>query len=189
MSEDPPGDPLLSHKPSRLRLLYEPLSLLYTLGEVRGSRIKPCDIPQDGSGSGFNAIKSHRLFVDALAYACAYKKEPAYITAVALEKTPEEIVVWLAANKCVEPVVVTFVGRILQIVVWLARNPSAQLTSDDGKGALHLLTTEVLRFNAPKIYAYYEDIVKRAAPRVVKQLSSERYESRLDLSCMLSECL
>ncbi|RAH56544.1 hypothetical protein BO85DRAFT_450568 [Aspergillus piperis CBS 112811] len=173
MSHDPPGDPPMSHSPRRLRRLYEPLSLLQTLGNVRGWRIRAPDIPQDNSG--FNAIKSHRSFVDALAYACAYKKEPAYVTAVALEKRPEEIVVWLAANKNVEEAVVSFAQDVLRIVQWLASNPSAQLGTKDGQQALNLLTSRVLRFNAPKIYAYYEQVV-RAAPRVIAKLSNGQHE-------------
>ncbi|GFN20181.1 nucleic acid/nucleotide deaminase domain-containing protein [Aspergillus tubingensis] len=173
MSHDPPGDPPMSHSPRRLRRLYEPLSLLQTLGNVRGWRIRAPDIPQDYSG--FNAIKSHRSFVDALAYACAYKKEPAYVTAVALEKRPEEIVVWLAANKNVEDNVVGFAQDVLIIVQWLARNPSAQLGTEDGQQALNLLTSRVLRFNAPKIYAYYEQLM-RAAPQVIAKLSNGQHE-------------
>ncbi|OJI84215.1 hypothetical protein ASPTUDRAFT_120671 [Aspergillus tubingensis CBS 134.48] len=173
MSHDPPGDPPMSHSPRRLRRLYEPLSLLQTLGNVRGWRIRAPDIPQDYSG--FNAIKSHRSFVDALAYACAYKKEPAYVTAVALEKRPEEIVVWLAANKNVEDTVVSFAQDVLRIVQWLARNPSAQLGTEDGQQTLNLLTSRVLCFNAPKIYAYYEQVM-RAAPQVIAKLSNGQHE-------------
>jgi predicted metalloenzyme YecM len=155
-----------------------------TLGEVRGSRIKSFNIPQDNSG--FNAINSHRSFVDALAYACAYKKEPAYVTAVALEKRPEEIVVLLAANRGVEDSVVRFVRDILRIVQWLATNPSAQLNSEDGQAALQLLTSKVLRFNAPKIYTYYGTIVNKAAPAVMGKLSNGQYEGMLVLQCMSS---
>ncbi|KAF7183830.1 hypothetical protein CNMCM7691_004252 [Aspergillus felis] len=180
MNEETPVDPLMSHPITRLRRLYEPLSLLMTLGEVRGNRIKPFNIPQDNSG--FNAIKSHRSFVDALAYACAYKKEPAYVTAVALEKRPEEIVVLLAANKGVEDSVVRFVHDILKIVQWLARKPSAQLSSEDGLAALQFLTSKVLRFNAPKIYAYYRAIVDKAAPAVMGKLSNGRYEDNREIA-------
>ncbi|KAI2847850.1 hypothetical protein CBS147343_9232 [Aspergillus niger] len=180
MSHDPPGDPLMSHSSRRLRRLYEPLSLLQTLGNVRGLRIRACDIPQDNSG--FNAIKSHRSFVDALAYACAYKKEPAYVTAVALEKRPEEIVVWLAANKNVEETVVSFAQDVLRIVQWLARNPSAQLSTEDGQRSLNLLTSRVLHFNAPKIYAYYEQIVRKAAPPVIAKLSNGQHEGNPDVA-------
>jgi hypothetical protein len=157
-----------------------------TLGEVRGSRIKPFNIPQDNSG--FNAINSHRSFVDALAYACAYKKEPAYVTAVALEKRPEEIVVLLAANKGVEDSVVRFVHDILRIVQWLATKPSAQLSSEDGQLALQLLTSKVLRFNAPKIYTYYSTIVNKAAPAVMSKLSNGQYEGMLVSHSMSSGC-
>ncbi|GKZ36050.1 hypothetical protein AbraIFM66950_006925 [Aspergillus brasiliensis] len=160
----------------RLRRLYEPLSLLQTLGKVRGSRIRACDIPQENSA--FNAIKSHRSFVDALAYACAYKKEPAYVTAVALEKRPEEIVVWIAANKDVKGPVVSFAQDVLRIVQWLARNPLAQLSTKDGQAAQTLLTSRVLHFNAPKIYAYYEQIVRNAAPPVIAKLSNGQHEGK-----------
>ncbi|GFG10242.1 hypothetical protein IFM5058_04826 [Aspergillus udagawae] len=178
MNQDPPGDPLMPIP--RLPLLYEPLSVLITLGEVRGSRIKPISVPQDNSS--FNVFNSHRSFVDALAYACAYKKEPAYVTAVALEKRPEEIVVLLAANKGVDDSVVRFVHDILRIVQWLATNPSAQLSSEDGTAARQLLTSKVLRFNAPKIYTYYETIVKKAAPAVMRKLSSGQYEGNHEIA-------
>ncbi|KAF9887618.1 hypothetical protein FE257_009711 [Aspergillus nanangensis] len=117
-----------------------------------------------------------KSFVDALSYACAYKKEAAYVTAVALEKRPDEIVVWLAANQGVEPAVVNFVNNTLIIVQWLAANPSAHLRNEDGKATLRLLTEQVLRFNSPKIKAYYGQIMNLAAPAVMGKLSGKEYE-------------
>lgn len=169
MYDNSADDRMLNHR--RSRLLYEPLSLLNTLGPTRGDRIKPDTIPPHGEG--FSPIQSQRSFVDAIAYICAYKKGPAYVTAAALEKDPEKIVLWLAANKGVEHAVMEFLEPVLKIISWLVDKKSANLSNKDGASALGFLARLTLRFNSSRIFSYYHEIVSLVAPDVVPMLARD----------------
>ncbi|PKY08129.1 hypothetical protein P168DRAFT_9359 [Aspergillus campestris IBT 28561] len=171
MYDETPEDPVLEQRQSRLRLLYEPLSLLDTLDQTRGDRIRPDDVPSHDAE--FSLIGSQRSFVNAIAYICAYKKGPAYVTAAALEKAPEEIVLWLAANKGIEPAVIDFLNPVVKIITWLVGKTSARLENEEGASALNLLTGKTLSFNSPRIYSYYCQIVNHAAPDVVPELARD----------------
>src|SRR5271170_2740078 len=99
--------------PSRykvIRRFYEPLLLLHALDKIRGGRIK-AEIVSDNTGINHTQIR--RSFADAIAYICAYKKGPGYVTAAALEKTPQGVVVWLAANNGIGQNVTEFLDGIL----------------------------------------------------------------------------
>lgn len=171
MYAEGPEDRMLEHPQHRLRLLYEPLSLLETLDRTRGDRITPDVVPSHDTK--FSVIGSQRSFVNAIAYLCAYKKEPVYVTAAALEKGPEEIVIWLAANNGIEQAVIDFMNPVLTIITWLVDRSSANLSNSDGASALSLLTDMALSFNSPRIFSYYQQVVNRAAPSVVRELARD----------------
>ncbi|CAG8095737.1 unnamed protein product [Penicillium olsonii] len=149
---------LISHQPKRLRLLYEPLCLLHTLSEVRGDRIKPGDILSEGPG--LTAPGRYRSFVDAIAYICAYRKKPGYVTAAALEEAPDAIVVLLAANNDIDTAVVTLLEKVVMILSWIIGNPTVRLDTNEARGAMKILTAYVLDLNAPKIFDYYQRVNK-----------------------------
>ncbi|CAG7924827.1 unnamed protein product [Penicillium olsonii] len=149
---------LISHQPKRLRLLYEPLCLLHTLSEVRGDRIKPGDILSEGPG--LTAPGCYRSFVDAIAYICAYRKKPGYVTAAALEEAPDAIVVLLAANNDIDTAVVTLLEKVVMILSWIIDNPTVRLDTNEARGAMKILTAYVLDLNAPKIFDYYQRVNK-----------------------------
>jgi hypothetical protein len=149
---------LISHQPKKLRLLYEPLCLLHTLSEVRGDRIKPGDISPEGPG--LTAPRCYRSFVDAIAYICAYQKKPGYVTAAALEETPDAIVVLLAANNSIDTEIVTFLEKVLIILLWIIDHPTVRLDTNEGREVMKILTAQVLDLNAPKIFVYYQQVNK-----------------------------
>ncbi|KAJ5436244.1 hypothetical protein N7445_007129 [Penicillium cf. griseofulvum] len=170
MSEEYSEASVIHHQDKRLRLLYEPLCLLHTLSEVRGDRIKPGDLSP--KGPGLTAPRSYRSFVDAIAYICAYRKKPGYVTAAALEETPDAIVVLLAANNGIDTAVVTFLEKVLNILSWFIENPTVRLDMDEGRAAMKMLTEHVLNLNAPKIFKYYQQVNKLVSS-VMGRLNAE----------------
>ncbi|KAJ5814099.1 uncharacterized protein N7503_000849 [Penicillium pulvis] len=158
MNEDISEASLMCHQPRKLRLLYEPLCLLYTLSQVRGDRIKPSEILQEEPG--LTDPKRCRDFVDAIAYICAYRKEPGYVTAVALEETPEEIVILLAANSGIDSKVTSLLETIQRILSWVISNHTVRLDEKEGQQIFKFLADCVLSLNAPKIFQYYQQVNK-----------------------------
>jgi hypothetical protein len=141
-----------------LRRFYEPLLLLNALGQVRGSRIKP-DL--SSNATVLNHRKIRRSFADGIAYICAYRKEPDYVTAVALERTPQGIDIWVAANANIEPNVVEFLNGILKDLSYISRQGGVM---ERHRAALHArddFTRKVITFNIPRILEYLKMIRKR----------------------------
>jgi hypothetical protein len=143
---------LVRLRPKVLRRFYEPLLLLNALDQIRGARIKP-DLAS--SITGLNHQKIRHSFADGIAYICAYKKEPDYVTAAALEKTPQGISVWLAANANIEPKVIHFLEGILVDLRRVAEQEDANGRHQTGRKIRESLTVRVVAFNQPRIQAYY----------------------------------
>ncbi|KAJ6002677.1 hypothetical protein N7451_005224 [Penicillium sp. IBT 35674x] len=158
MNEDLSEASLICHQSSKLRLLYEPLCLLYTLSPVRGDRIKPSETLQEEPG--LTGSKGYRAFVDAIAYSCAYRKEPGYVTAVALEETPNDIVVLLAANSDIDSKVTSLLETIHRILSWIISKHTFRLDTREGQRIFKFLSDRVLSLNAPKIFQYYQKVNK-----------------------------
>jgi hypothetical protein len=95
-----------------------------------------------------------------MAYICAYKKKPGYVTAVALEDTPEAIVVLLASNDGIDPQVISFVQHVRTILSWVIENHTIQFNKPEGQKVLKVLSEFVLKLNTPKIYEYYQQVMK-----------------------------
>ncbi|KAJ5729091.1 uncharacterized protein N7483_003599 [Penicillium malachiteum] len=140
-----------SHQPRRLRLLYEPLYLLHSLGEVRRDWIKPGEVSHEDLGS--TGPRCYQNFVDAIAYICAYRKEPEYVTAAALEDTPDAIVVFLAANGGIDRDVVIFLKNVVLVILsWVIKNHSISLVKTEGQKVMKVLADHVLSLNAPESF-------------------------------------
>ncbi|CZR51077.1 uncharacterized protein PAC_00952 [Phialocephala subalpina] len=144
----------IEHKVTRR--FYEPLLLLHALSPIRGERIKPEIIPDD---PGSNHIQLRRSFTNAIAYICAYEKGPDYVTAVALEKTPQGVVVWLGANADVEEEVVTFLEEILACVHRVVEKNSVEDLHQEASLATQRLASMIAEFQAPRLNAYRADII------------------------------
>ncbi|KAJ5496812.1 hypothetical protein N7463_008799 [Penicillium fimorum] len=161
---------LIAHQPRKLRLLYEPLCLLHTLSEVRRDRIKPGDVSYETVES--NQPKYCRNFVDAIAYICAYQKKSGYVTAVALEETPDAIVILLAANNGIDTAVQNLLEKVSVIILWIVQNSTVQLDTKEVQGVMRILTHYVLSLNAPKIFEYYQQ-VNKSVSSVMGRLKTE----------------
>ncbi|KAI9751976.1 MAG: hypothetical protein M4579_005812 [Chaenotheca gracillima] len=146
---------------SVLRCFYEPLLLLEALGPVRGKRTKA---PVHGDDIGVSPRKTQRSFLDGIAYMCAYQKSPDHVTAVALEKTPQHIKVWLAANRQVEQGVVQFLEVVLAQVQHIAVHDTGAERQSAFDNAIYQTTSDVIAFNAPRIGVYYQDVSKLLNP-------------------------
>jgi hypothetical protein len=143
-----------------LRRFYEPLLLLEALGEVRGERIR-LDSTVDDAGT--NQRKIRRSFADGIAYVCAYRTDGDYVTAAALERTPEGIIVWLAANTTVEEKVVEFVGRLLNELQHISQHENAHSRQRAGTQSIDHIRSMVIGFNALRITHYYRLVVQKFA--------------------------
>jgi hypothetical protein len=136
-----------------LRRFYEPLLLLHALGQVRGARIKP-ELNFDTSGQNHQKIR--RSFADGIAYISAYEKGPDYVTASALEKSPQGIIVWLAANADIKPEVITFLESVLEDLGHIAAQSNASDRQQIGIQMKESLLTRIVTFNKNRLQAYYK---------------------------------
>lgn len=166
-SED--GNQLATLTRKVLRRFYEPLLLLEALGEVRGERIGPNNTVDD---AGTNERKIRRSFADGIAYVCAYQRDGDYVTAAALERTPEETIVWLAANTTVEEKVVGFLGHLLSELQRISRHENAQSRQQARSQSIHHIRSTVIRFNAPRLTHYYKLVVQKFAPPCLEVIRS-----------------
>jgi hypothetical protein len=140
------------------RRFYEPLLLLHALSPIRGERIKPEIIPDNPES---NHIQLRRVFTNTVAYISSYKKGPDYVTAAALEKTPQGVVVWLSANANVEEEVVTFLERILACVYRVVEKDSVEDVQQEASLATQRLASMIVDFQAPRLNVYRAEIIKK----------------------------
>ena len=157
-----------------LRRFYEPLLLLNALGQIRGDRIKP---ESDTNSISPNIHKLRRSFVDGIAYICAYEKGVRRVTAAALERTPEGILIWLAANENIEEKVIQFLGMILSDIQHIAELDDMEDRQREGDQLPEDLTTRIVAFNGPRIQTYYEQVARKHAPACLDTISNGRIKS------------
>ena len=141
-----------------LRRFYEPLLLLSSLGQIRGPRIK-----SEASTNTLspNIYKLRRAFVDGIAFICAFEKGPHCVTAVALEKTPQGITVWVAANEKLEEKVIQFLESILLDIRRISEPSDRASRQGEGDRLEEELTSRTITFNTPRILTYYKQVVQR----------------------------
>jgi hypothetical protein len=158
------------------RRFYEPLLLLDALGVVRGERIESEKIPDD---PGSNHTQLRRSFVDAIAYICAFDKGSDYVTAAALEKTPQGIVVWLAANNNVEQKVVAFLESILESVHRIADQDNVEELNQAALLAKQTILSMVVDFQTPRLEIYRKQIIKTCIRPCQEVLTDYSQRSKL----------
>lgn len=139
-----------------IRRFYEPLLLLHALGPIRGGRIK-AEVVSDNTG--INHTQLRRSFADAIAYICAYKKGPDYVTAAALEKTPQGVVVWLAANSKMGEEVKEFLDAVLAHVQGVIDRDDGDDRQEVAKLATEKLSSMITNFHAPRLEVYRKKII------------------------------
>ncbi|KAF2475121.1 uncharacterized protein BDR25DRAFT_391429 [Lindgomyces ingoldianus] len=89
------------------RELYPKLIFLKTLSPFKDGPVR-----RDSSGGSID--EHRRRFLDAFAYLCDVEKGGGTVTACALQKVNGDIVMWLAANEQIRPVVVDFAKDVLK---------------------------------------------------------------------------
>jgi hypothetical protein len=140
-----------------VRRFYEPLLLLHALGPIRGGRIKAGVVSDN---TGINHTQLRRSFADAIAYICAYKKGPNYVTAAALERTPQGVVVWLAANSKIEEKVIEFLDDVLIHVQGIVDRDDGEDRQQAAELAAEKLSSMITNFHMPRLEVYHRKIVE-----------------------------
>lgn len=160
-----------------LRRFYEPLLLLNALGQIRGKRIKP-DLEAYTLGASHQKLR--RSFVDGIAYISSYEKGPDHVTAAALERSANGVVVWLAANGTIHPRVIEFLKEILADIHTISNQATANERHVQGHEMQEELLTRVIAFNEPRLRAYYNLVHSyslRCLPAIKQEINST---SKLD---------
>lgn len=139
-----------------IRRFYEPLLLLHALGPIRGGRTKAELVSEN---IGINHTQLRRSFADAIAYICAYKKGPDYVTAAALEKTPQGVVVWLAANSEIGEGVVVFLDAVLAHVRDVVDKDGVEDRQQTAQLATEKLSSMITDFHMPRLEVYRTKII------------------------------
>ena len=139
------------------RRFYEPLLLLSALGQIRGERTKS-EIITDTLCP--NIQKLRRYFVDGIAYICSHEKGSKSVTAVAIEKTPQGIVVWLAANKKIGKKVVQFLESVLSDIQQISTPSDKDSRQREGERMKEGLASKIVDFNTPRIRFYYRQVAR-----------------------------
>ena len=134
------------------RRFYEPLLLLSALGQMRGERVK-AEIITDTLCPNIQQIR--RNFVDGIAYICSFEREPKRVTAVAMEKRPQGIIVWLAANENIGEKVVQFLGSVLSNIHQISAPPDREDRLKESGRIREELVSRIIDFNTPRIITYY----------------------------------
>jgi hypothetical protein len=132
------------------RQFYESQLLLYVLEKVRGEHKKRQnyhgELDQDET-------ELRRSFVDKLAYICDFKKGGSTVTALALQKTNQGVVFWLAANETVESKVVAFLSQVLRLLKKVEGSASRKATETK-------LLALIVPFNKERLDYYWSALLK-----------------------------
>lgn len=126
--------------------------LLRVLGRARGERAKAGHdhIPDSVATGSHRRLRS---FLNSLAYICAWEKKPGYVTSVAIEKLPEAVVAWMAANNGIEDGVVRFAQQILDRV-YEASQAYGERHVDRLETVKNEVLSTIIHSNHPRIRAY-----------------------------------
>jgi hypothetical protein len=103
----------------RLHCFYEPLVLLRILEPTRGSRKH--EMPLESTHESFQT-RCHR-FLDHLSWLCDYRTGGRTVSSIAVERTPQGPIYWLAANESPDKKVRDHLERILHQLESLASSP------------------------------------------------------------------
>ena len=144
-----------------LRRFYEPLLLLNALGQNLGKRIIAEAVIDTLSP---NIQKLRRSFADGVAYICAHEKESKCVIAAVLEKTPQGITVWLAANETIGEKVVQLLEKVLSDIQRISELNDRFDRQREGERAKKEPTPRIIAFNKSRILTYYKQMAQDLAP-------------------------
>ena len=141
------------------RQFYESQLLLYVLEKVRGEHKKRQnyhgELDQDET-------ELRRSFIDKLAYICDFKKGGSTVTALALQKTYQGVIFWLAANETVKPKVIDFLRLVLQLLKKVEVGASRKATETQ-------LLALIVPFNKDRL-DYYWSALSKYLPLCIERL-------------------
>jgi hypothetical protein len=147
---------VLNRFPKLLRRFYEPLVFLSVLNPVRGIRF---------SNNGYRLDDSldelRRSFINGLATICDSHKGGDTVTAAALQSTPQQTIIWVAANKNITQTTIDYLHGILDRLV--------HVTADSKQSTLEEITDMVITFCQPKLQ-YYRNQLDAELPRCLKKI-------------------
>ena len=139
------------------RRFYEPLLLLSALGQTRGERTK-AEITTDTLCPDIRNLR--RNLVDDIAYICSNEKGSKCVTAVAIQKIPQGIVVWLAANKKIGRKVNQFLDSVLSDIQQISTPSDKDSRRKEGERLKEGLASKIVDFNTPRIGVYYRQVAR-----------------------------
>ncbi|KAH8706056.1 hypothetical protein BGW36DRAFT_286171 [Talaromyces proteolyticus] len=116
---------ILYRYPRLERRFYEPLVLLSILDPVRG-----CHFNNSLRGTDDTLDQLRRSFVDAIATICDSRKGGDTVTAVALQATPLNTVIWLAANEKPTTRTAQYLQRIISALGKVTPHKRALVTEE-----------------------------------------------------------
>jgi hypothetical protein len=135
--------------PTVERQFYESQLLLFVLDRVRGDHTKRQnyhgELDQD-------ATELRRSFLNKLAYICDFNTGGSTVTALALQKTYQGAIFWLAANETVKPKVTSFLREVLQILKTVKDNRPSK------KAIETQLLEHIVSFNEKRLEYYWSGL-------------------------------
>ena len=139
----------------REKRFYEVVVVLKAFDAIRGDRIRR---PERFSADEDHASQElRRSFIDSIAYACDSEKGGKTVTAAFLQQTPQGVVIWLAANRGLEP---TTIQDITQLLSMASRNVDWEVTLE-----------KMVQMNQPRLETYIK-FVRRDLDRCVQSLQN-----------------
>lgn len=153
------------------RQFFESELLLYVLENIRGEHKKRQnyhgELDQDET-------ELRRSFVDKPAYICDFRKGGSTVTALALQRTNQGVVFWLAANETVKVEVIIFLRNVLEHLKKVELGASRKTTETQ-------LLAFIVPFNNERI-DYYWKALSRVLSLCIERLEAlEGFTSKLVL--------
>lgn len=136
---------ILDRYPRLERRFYEPLVLLSVLDPVRGYHFNNT---LRGIDDTFDQLR--RSFVDAMATICDSRKGGDTVTAVALQATPTNTVIWLAANEKPKARTVQYLQGIISALVKATPDKRVLVTEE--------VSDRVVEFCRPRLDFYRKEL-------------------------------
>ncbi|TLD28607.1 hypothetical protein PspLS_04267 [Pyricularia sp. CBS 133598] len=137
----PMGPPRMDKQVSLLHLFYEPMNLLFALGETRGEHTTS----QNDGSDRFR----RRQFLNDLAYVCDVSKGGPTTTAIAVEEQPHQYIFWFALNATGDTG--KDVGVLLDSSLRTIRQSLSYETATAREGFTQRLTTDCMRAASSRI--------------------------------------
>jgi hypothetical protein len=151
------------------RQFFESQLLLYVLENIRGEHQKR----QNYHGElDQGETELRRSLVDKLAYICDFKKGGPTVTAIALQKTNQGVVFWLAANETVKAKVIAFLRQVLKLLKQVELRASRKTTETQLLGM-------IVPFNKERIDYYWNALSRELSICITRLEALEKSTSKL----------